>query len=133
MYRIREQMNRIREWSECGIVTRLLPQSDRLLVLNHPLLLSIIKIIESGLEELLSQAANAVCSVGRKSDCFLAHSGLLISTHHIFHSYICNLSSIYICLHVTSPIFTFVTCSCLLHCHLILLHSVQSAVCRLLI
>lgn len=63
-YRIREQSEQseqsgraIRGWSECGIVTRLLLTSDRLLVLNHPLLLSIIKIIESGLQELLSQAA----------------------------------------------------------------------------
>ena len=65
----------IRRWSECGIVTRLLLTSDRLLVLKHPLLLSIIKIIESGLEELLNQAANAVRSAGRKSDwLLLAHS-----------------------------------------------------------
>ena len=126
-------MYRIRRWSECGIVTRLSLTSDRLLVLNHPLLLSIIKIIESGLEELPKQEAPAVCSARRKSDWLIAISCLLSSSHHLFHSYICNISSIYICLHVTSPIFTFVTCSCLLHCHLILLHSIQSAVCRLLV
>ena len=71
VYRIRESERAVRWWSECGIVTRLLLLLDRLLVLKHPLLLSIIKIIESGLEELLSQAASAVCSARRKSDCFL--------------------------------------------------------------
>ena len=71
------------EWSECGIVTRLSLRLDRLLVLNHPLLLSIIKIIESGLQVLLSQAANAVRSHGQKSDCLsysLASAGYLSLT-----------------------------------------------------
>ena len=63
--------------------------------LKPPPLVSIIYIIESGLEELPKQEASAVCSAGRKSDCFLAHSGLLIEliiisfiltfvTHHPF-------------------------------------------------
>ena len=96
MYRIREWSHELRGWSECGIVTRLLLTSDRLLVLNHPLLLSIIKIIESGLQVLLSQAANAVRSAGRKSDCLLLTLLVLLTfTHQLFTSiYICNLSLI---------------------------------------
>ena len=94
---LRWDVNSWAEWSECGIVTRLLLTSDRLLVLKHPLLLSIIKIIESGLEELSKQAANAVRSDGRKSDCFLAlplGSCSYSTWHHLFHSYICNFSLI---------------------------------------
>lgn len=76
-------VQRNERWSECGIVTRLLLTSDRLLVLKHPLLLSIIKIIESGLKVLLSQAANAVRSAGRKSDWLFACAplGLLLMFH----------------------------------------------------
>ena len=102
VYRIREQSEgnqikrAIRGWSECGIVTRLPLTSDRLLVLKHPLLLSIIYIIESGLEELLRLAASAVCSARRKSDCLscTSHIFIICRSHHLFHSYICNLSLI---------------------------------------
>lgn len=89
----------IRGWSECGIVTRLLLTSDRLLVLKHPLLLSIIKIIESGLEVLPKQEASAVCSARRKSDCLSCISfplGSYSIWHYFFHSYICNLILIFI-------------------------------------
>ena len=85
------EVNSWAEWSECGIVTRLLLTSDRLLILNHPLLLSIIKIIESGLQVLLSQAANAVRSAGRKSDCLLL---TLLVLHYLL---LCTFTSIYIC------------------------------------
>ena len=103
-------MRAIRGWSECGIVTRLLPQSDRLLVLNHPLLLSIIKIIESGLEELPKQEASAVCSAGRKSDCFTSphvsssspfhtslHPFTFVTSYPFLHLLTCNISYSYIC------------------------------------
>ena len=91
VYRIKRWSHELREWSECGIVTRLLLTSDRLLVLNHPLLLSIIKIIESGLQMLLNQAANAVRSAGRKSDCSLL---TLLVLHYLL---LCTFTSIYIC------------------------------------
>ena len=109
---IREQseggVNSIIERSECGIVTRLLLTSDRLLVLKHPLLLSIIYIIESGLQLLLSQAASAVCSARRKSDCFLCsvvsspfhtslHPFTFVTSYSFLHLLTCNISHSYIC------------------------------------
>ena len=72
--------------------------------LKPPLLLSIIKIIESGLEVLLRQAASAVCSARRKSDCFpcpfwapplsVAHTISSILTFVTSHSFLHLLSYI---------------------------------------
>ena len=91
----------IRGWSECGIVTRLPLTSDRLLVLKHPLLLSIIKIIESGLQVLLRQEASAVCSDVRKSDWLpLPIHSILLILHLTSHSSILTF--------VTSPSFTLI-------------------------
>ena len=99
-----EQSHSWAEWSECGIVTRLLLTSDRLLVLKHPLLLSIIKIIESGLQVLLSQAANAVRSAGRKSD-WLPCASSAFAFFSILSAHSINTWK-------SSSILTFVTHSC---------------------
>lgn len=63
-------MRNYEEWSECGIVTRLLLTSDQVLVLKHPLLLSIILIIESGLAQGSEQVAQMDFFGRQKSDLF---------------------------------------------------------------